>query len=222
MSKPLVIYGNGQIGEIAHFYFKRDSEYEVVAYTADREFITETTYHGLPVIAYDELAKTHPPDSCDMFVALSYSKLNTHRMNKFQLVCADGYKCASYICSKAAFWADDLKMGSNCFILENVVVQPFVQIGDNVTVWSGTHIGHHTQIGSHSFITSQVVISGGVRIGERCFIGVNATLRDHITIGDQCVIGAGALIMADTDTQSVYISTASNRAAVPSHKLRSL
>jgi sugar O-acyltransferase (sialic acid O-acetyltransferase NeuD family) len=222
MSKKLVIYGNGQIGEIAHFYFTRDTDYEVVAFTADREFVTEPIYHGLPVIPFDELDQQYPPGSCELFVALSYSKLNTHRMNKFNLVREKGYECASYISSKAAFWPDNLKIGANCFILENVVVQPFVEIGDNVTIWSGSHIGHHSFIGNHSFITSQVVVSGGVRIGERCFIGVNATLRDHIEIGDECVVGAGALIMASTDSAGVYTCTAANKASIPSSKIRSL
>lgn len=222
MTSKLIIYGNGQIGEIAHFYFTRDTKYDIVAFTADREFITDSTYKGLPVIPFDELEQQHPPESCKLFVALSYSKVNRQRMEKFNLVKSKGYSCVSYVSSKASFWPDDLHVGENCFILENVVIQPFVKIGNNVTVWSGTHLGHHCTIGDHSFITSQVVISGGVQVGERCFIGVNATLRDHIVVGDDCVIGAGSLIMANTDSSGVYICTASNRAAVPSHKLRSL
>jgi len=222
MNKRLVIYGNGQMGEIAHFYFTRDTKYDVVAFTADREFVASESFQGLPVIPFDELEQTYPADSCEIFVALSYSKINSLRMEKFNLVRENGYECASYISSKASWWPDDLNMGANCFILENVVVQPFVKIGDNVTIWSGSHVGHHSVIGAHSFITSQVIISGGVRIGERCFIGVNATLRDHIDIGDECVIGAGALVMGNTEAGGVYSGTATSRAAIPSSRIRSI
>jgi sugar O-acyltransferase (sialic acid O-acetyltransferase NeuD family) len=222
MSKKLVIFGNGQIGEIAHFYFTRDTEYEVVAFSADREFISESVYHGLPVIPFDEVEQKFPPNQCEIFVALSYSKLNLHRKDKFALVKAKGYSCPSYVSSKASYWPDNLAIGRNCFILENVVIQPFAKIGDNVTIWSGSHIGHHSTIGDHSFITSQVIVSGGVQIGQRCFIGVNATLRDHIVIGDECVIGAGALIMANTEKEGVYTCPSANRATIPSSRIRSL
>ena len=72
----------------------------------------------------------------------------------------------------------------------------------------------------HCFISSHVVVSGGVEIREQCFIGVNATLRDHIKIGDKCVIGAGALMLADAEAEGVYIGKATERAKVPSTKLR--
>ncbi len=66
--------------------------------------------------------------------------------------------------------------------------QPFVSIGNNVTLWSGNHIGHHSTTIT-VFLTSLIVVSGGVVIEEQSFIGVNATLRDHITIGSRCVVG---------------------------------
>jgi acetyltransferase-like isoleucine patch superfamily enzyme len=67
-----------------------------------------------------------------------------------------------------------------------------------------------------------VVISGGVEIGEQCFIGVNATLRDHIKIGQRCVIGAGALLLADAEPEGVYIGSTTERAKVPSTRLRGI
>mgnify|MGYP001766643156 CR=1 FL=1 len=41
-----------------------------------------------------------------------------------------------------------------------------------------------------------------------------------LVIGDRCVIGAGALLLADADAEGVYIGTATERAKVPSTKLR--
>ena len=51
-----------------------------------------------------------------------------------------------YVSSKASVWPG-FKPGENCFILEDNTMQPFVVIGDNVTLWSGNHIGHHARIG---------------------------------------------------------------------------
>lgn len=221
MKKPLIIFGSGDIAELAHFYFSTDSEYKVAAFTVDAAYKTESTFCNLPVIAFEELESHFPPKECDIFVALSYSKLNQIRKDKYLAAKDMGYEVASYISSHATV-LNDRRIGDNCFILEDNTIQPFVTIGDNVTLWSGNHIGHHSTIKDHTFIASQVVISGGVDIGEQCFIGVNATLRDHISIGDQCVIGANALLLADAEPGGVYMSAATERSRVPSRKLRNL
>lgn len=221
MKKPLVIFGSGEIAQLAHYYFSTDSNYEVVAFTVDAAYITATEFCGLPVIPFDELATLYSPGTHEIFVALSYSRLNQLRKEKYIAAKALGYRVASYVSSHATV-LNDGKIGDNCFILEDNTIQPFVTIGNNVTLWSGNHIGHHSTIHDHCFIASHVVVSGGVDIGESCFVGVNATLRDHIRVGEKCVIGAGALLFADAEPEGVYIGQASARAKVPSTRLRKI
>jgi sugar O-acyltransferase (sialic acid O-acetyltransferase NeuD family) len=221
MKKGLVIFGAGDIAQLAHRYFSTDSDYEVVGFTVDAAFLQTTEFCGLPVVPFEEVADRFPAESFDLFVALSYSRLNAVRKDKFLAAKAKGYRLPSYI-SSAATVLNDGAIGENCFIFEDNTIQPFVRIGNNVTLWSGNHIGHHSTIGDHSFLASHVVVSGGVSIGEQCFIGVNATLRDHIRIGDRCVIGAGALLLADAQAEGVYIGAATERSKVPSTRLRGI
>jgi len=221
MRKPLVIFGSGDIAQLAHYYFSTDSNYEVVAFTVDANYIKESEFYGLPVVAFEDVAKNYPPDCYDFFVALSYSKLNAVRKEKFLAAKEMGYKLVSYISSRATV-LNEGRIGENCFIFEDNTIQPFVTIGNNVTLWSGNHVGHHSVIFDHTFIASHVVISGGVEIGEQCFVGVNATLRDHIKIGDRCIVGAGALLLADAAPEGVYIGTATERSKVPSTRLRGI
>jgi len=205
--KKIIIFGTGIIGELAHFYFTHDSPYEVVAFTADRDLVKEREFLGLPLIHFEEIEKNYPPDKFNMFVALSYSQLNKVRAEKYEEAKSKGYKLVSYVCSKSVFWGDT-EIGDNCFIFENQTIQPFVKIGNNVTIWSGNHIGHHSVIGDHCFITSHVVISGSVTIEPYSFLGVNATIRDGITIARECVIGAGATVVKNTIPRGVYIGKA--------------
>ena len=221
MKKPLVIFGSGDIAQLAHYYFSTDSNYEVVAITVDAAYMAETVFCGVPVVPFEEVAQKHRPEECEFFVALSYSKLNAVRKEKYLAAKALGYRLASFVNSRATV-LNDGRIGENCFIFEDNTIQPFVTIGNNVTLWSGNHIGHHSTIKDHSFIASHVVVSGGVEIGEQCFIGVNATLRDHIKIGGKCVIGAGALLLADAEAEGLYIGTATERAKVQSTKLRKI
>ena len=204
MNKSLVIFGTGDIAQIAHFYFSTDSTYDVVAFTVNAEYLTEKTFCDLPVIAFEEIKRHYAPEQFDIFVALSYSKLNAVRKEKYLAAKALGYQIASFISSHATV-LNEGRIGENCFIFEDNTIQPFVTIGNNVTLWSGNHIGHDVIIEDHCFITSHVVISGNTHIHEYCFIGVNATIRNSITIASETLIGAGAIIMKNTVEKGVYI-----------------
>jgi sugar O-acyltransferase (sialic acid O-acetyltransferase NeuD family) len=207
-TKKLVIFGTGEIGELASFYFTHDSEYEVVAFTADDEFVQSETFAGKPVVGTSRVVERFPPDQYDMHVALSYRKLNQIRQEKYELAKQLGYKLPSYICSKSVTWPD-LSVGDNCFILENQTIQPTVKIGNNVMLWSGNHIGHGSVIEDHAYLASHVVLSGHTVIGERCFLGVNATVKDFTRVGKDSFITMGALITKDLPDGSVILGSQS-------------
>ena len=120
MSK-IVIFGTGDIGQLAHFYFTHDSPHDVVAFSADAEFIKTNEFMGLPVVAFEEVVNTYPPGSYDMFVALSYSKLNQTRAQKYSEAKDKGYNLVSYISTHFPRWPDT-EFGDNCFILENQTI----------------------------------------------------------------------------------------------------
>lgn len=216
--KKLVIFGIGEQAEIAYYYFMNDSEYEVVAFTVDKDYINKDYLFNLPVIEFDKIEKYFSTQRFEMFVAIGYSNINKLREEKYLACRKKGYKLASYISSKASIFIDEI--GDNCFILEDNTIQPFAKIGNNVVLWSGNHVGHHSVIKDNCFITSHVVISGGVEIGENTFIGINATLKDHIKIGKSNVIGAGALILSDTEDNKVFMVKATEVSKVPSNRLR--
>lgn len=200
----LVIFGAGDIARLAYYYFTRDSEHKVVAFTVDKQYLKGDVFLGLPLLDFEEVVERYPPDTYKMFIALSYTKMNKVRAGKYYQAKELGYELVSYVSSKCSFLTDN-PVGENCFVLEDNTIQPFVKIGNNVTLWSGNHIGHDSVIEDHCFITSHVVVSGHVHIHRYCFIGVNATLRNSITIAPETLIGAGAVIMKDTIEKGVYV-----------------
>lgn len=218
MKRPLVIFGARQIAEVSAFYFDRDSDYEVVAFTLDSSFVHESTFLGRPLVPFEEITQTHPTNEFEMFVAIGYGRMNQLRAQKYAEAKARGYTLARYVSSKATTWPG-LAPGDNTLILEANVVQPFASIGSNTTLWCGNHIGHHARVGNHCFLASHVVVSGNVEIGDHCFIGVNATLRDGIKIAPHCLVGAGTLIMRDTKPDEVYAASGTAASHVPSSRM---
>jgi sugar O-acyltransferase (sialic acid O-acetyltransferase NeuD family) len=200
----LILFGAGDIAKLAHHYFTRDSGHEVVGFTVDAAYVKEDSFLGLPLVAFEEVARRFPPGEHQMFVALSYARMNRARAEKCAQAKELGYALTSYVSSRCSFLTDH-PVGENCFILEDNTIQPFVEIGNDVTLWSGNHIGHDSVIEDHCFITSHVVVSGHVRVGAYTFIGVNSTLRNSITIAPETLIGAGSIIMKNTRPKEVYV-----------------
>ena len=55
MKKHLVIFGTGEIAQLAHYYFIADSDYDVVAFTVDSKYLKDQVFCGLPVIAFENI-----------------------------------------------------------------------------------------------------------------------------------------------------------------------
>jgi len=219
--EKVIIFGTGDIAQIAYLYLSEEKKYEVVSFTVDKNYLKNETLFNLPVVPFEDIQEKYSPDEYKMFIPLGYSRLNKLREQKFKEAKEKGYNLISYIHPKATV-ASNVKIGENCFIFEDNTIQPFVTIEDNCILWSGNHIGHHSIIKANCFISSHVVISGGCEIGENTFIGVNATIRDHIKIGKFNVIGAGSLILTNTKDNSVYIGEATKPAKITSNMLKGI
>lgn len=203
-NKQLVIYGIGETAEIAYEYFTYDSEYDVVAFTADKAYIKKESMNGLPVIPFEEIEKQYSTSDVELFVAATYNQLNRVRTLMFNKAKEKGYKLASYISSKAFVWRN-VTLGENVFIFEHNTVQHKCEIGDNVVLWSGNHIGHRTKIGAHAYLSSHCVISGFCEIGASSFLGVNCTFNDSISIAEDTIVGSGALVVKSVEEKGNLI-----------------
>ena len=159
-----------------------------------------------------------PPNGFDMFVTVGYGRVNRFREEKYLEAKGMGYELISYVSSKAIV-APGVEIGDNCFIMESNVIQPFVKIGNDVTMWTGSCVGHESVIKDHCFVAAHVVISGLVTIEPNCFLGVNATLRDEITIARECVIGAGAVVMRSTKERDVLVAPSARLLPISSDRL---
>jgi sugar O-acyltransferase (sialic acid O-acetyltransferase NeuD family) len=202
VSKKLILIGDSLFAEIAYEYFTVDSDYEVVAFAVEREYMQRDNLFGLPIVPFEELSANYAPDEHAFYAALVYTQLNRLRTRLYHTAKTMGYQPASYISSRAFVWRN-VEIGEHSFIFEDNTIQPFVRIGSNVVLWSGNHIGHHSIIQDNCFISSHVVISGSCNIGANCFFGVNATLGNDVKIGADCLLGAGATITKDVPENSL-------------------
>ncbi len=220
--KKLIIVGAGETANLAYEYFTYDSDYEVVAFSVNEKYIKENSFRELPVIALEKLRETYSVNEYFAFVAMASGKLNRDRTKVYKEVKSLGYKLASYVSSYSFVWngSDEgkVKIGENCFILEDNTLQPFTEVGNNVVMWSGNHLGHQSKIKDNCFITSHVVISGCCEIGENSFIGVNASIADYVKVAKDSFIGLGTVINKDTEENKIYTGNPAVASPVPAKK----
>ena len=217
----VVVFGTSDWAQLAQFYLTHDSPHEIAAFTVDANYVTAREYMGLAVVAFEEVDKIYPPGDFRMFIPMSFKRMNHNRAAKYNEAKQRGYQLISYVSSKATTWPG-FACGDNCFIFEDNTIQPFVEIGNDVIMWSGNHIGHHTKIKNHVTITSHVVVSGRCTIEEYCFLGVNATVRDETVIARETLVGMGVTIAKDTKEFEIYRTTAAEPERVRSNQIRSL
>ena len=111
------------------------------------------------------------------------------------------------------------KIGSDCNICANTLVEGEVLIGDRVTVKSGVQIWDGTTIMDDVFIGPNATFTNdqyprskqydielsGITVRRSASIGANATLLTGITIGERAMVGAGAVVTTDVPADAVVV-----------------
>ena len=204
-SKKLIIFGLGDFAEIAYEYFQKDSEYEVVAFTVEKGYLTSETKFNLPVYEFETIQSSLDVAEHHIFCALLYNNMNDLRTRVVEMAVEKGFSLATYISSRAFVWDKSL-VAEHCFIFENNTIQPFSKIERNCILWSGNHIGHHSLVGKNTFISSHVVVSGAVEIGNNCFFGVNSTISNAVEIGSRSWVSMGSIITKSIPEGSLVLT----------------
>ncbi|MBE9469354.1 MAG: N-acetyltransferase [Bacteroidetes bacterium] len=109
------------------------------------------------------------------------------------------------------------KIGKNCNICANVLIENKVIIGDDVTVKSGVQIWDGVTVENKVFIGPNVTFTNDLiprskqsfvqyetNIGEGASIGANSTIIAGNNIGKHAFIGAGSVVTKDIPNNTVW------------------
>ena len=201
----IVIYGNGSMARVLYSYARRSMD--VRGFTVDDVCIQpgDDTLCGLPLIPFSRVLEAFNPSEYTMIIAIGFIEMNELRERKYNEAKAMGYSFTNYI-HPSFILHDDVRIGENCIIYENVAVHPGSSIGNSVFITANASIGHDCRIEHSNWINSGVSIAGGVHVRPGCFFGVNACVAHGVTIGARNFIGANTLIGKNTGDDEVYLS----------------
>lgn len=110
------------------------------------------------------------------------------------------------------------KIGCNCNINAQVLIENDVVIGDNVTIKSGVQIWDGIKIEDNVFIGPNVTFTNDFTprskqypkkflqtiVKKGASLGANSTILGGITIGEYALIGAGSVITKDVPNNELW------------------
>lgn len=218
--KDVVMIGAGASAEVLAYYLDRMSDLNLVGFTVDRQFLTETEFLHRPVVVWDDLKREFPPDEVRLIGPPTYARLNRFRRDRYFEGKAAGYEFASYCHPNSVIMTE--KIGDHCIILHGVTILPETEVSENVVIWCDTHVGHHCVIGAHSFLSSHVGIAGHTTIGEECYLAGKVGITNGRKVGARCAIMNAALIKADVADDSVITGPEAITRPFKSERIRRL
>lgn len=113
----------------------------------------------------------------------------------------------------------EAKVGKECNICAQTLIEGDVIIGDRVTLKSGVQLWDGTRIEDDVFIGPNVTFTNDpyprskeypqqfsdITIKRNASVGANATLLPGITIGEHAMVGAGAVVTKDVPAHAVVV-----------------
>ncbi|MGN0730484.1 MAG: acyltransferase [Treponema sp.] len=111
------------------------------------------------------------------------------------------------------------KIGENCNICANVLIENDVVIGNNVTIKSGVQLWDGVTVEDDVFIGPNVTFTNDLFPRSKVYpkefartvvkkgasIGANATILCGITIGENAMIGAGSVVTKDVPGGELWV-----------------
>ncbi len=199
----VIIYGLGDFAKLLYFYLKNDSSFEVIAFTADEQFVNnKKTFCDKPLLAFESIENFYPPQDYNMLVCIGYKKMR-NRKSLFDKAINKGYNLINYVHSSVKCM--NLELGCNNIIFPNVTIEPDVVIGNNNIIWSDTLLGHNSTIGNHIYIAAKVLISGQSKIEDLCFFGNSTSMIDGLKISSESFLVAGSVHFKSTEPYTMYM-----------------
>ena len=217
-AEGVVVFGLEGLSRLAAHVLAHEGGLTVAGFTAHRRYCDRDALDGRPVLPFEDLDQTHPPERFSLLAPIGWRRMCGLRAD----VLADGrdrgFHFASYVSPRAVTWPD-LSVGDNVMVYDSVVIQPFTHLGHGCVVRSGAFLSHDVQVGDHCFIASRATVGGGAVVGERCVIGLNATICSGVRVAPRCFVTAGAVLTTDTEPGGIYRGNPARRSRLPSDRI---
>ena len=208
MYKPVIVYGNRSLSKMLYMDAQYSQNFLIKAFIVDDAYLNDDRlFCGLPQVSFSEMFTKYPPQNYDLIVCDGMN-LVKNAEPLFLKVKDLGYTFRNYVSSNSII-SNDLVMGINNIILEQVYIGSGGIIGDNNVIRQQVYLGHDFKIKNHTIFNPGVKIGGFLNCESFVFIGLGAIVVDHILLEEYSIIGAGSVVFKSTERGSINVGNPS-------------
>lgn len=197
MSK-LVIIGAGGHGKVVADAAQKMKQYDDIVFL-DARFATLNSLLGFAVIGDDAMIPELIATACEFVVAIGDNRIRARIF--YELVALNA--TIATVVHPSAQIGQGVSLGSGSVVFANTTINPDTSIGRNVIVNTGTIVEHDCVIEDHVHLAPNSTVTGGCRLGEATLFGASATVIPNKVIGKGSIIGAGATVVKDIPENTV-------------------
>jgi sugar O-acyltransferase (sialic acid O-acetyltransferase NeuD family) len=201
MQKVLLLGANNPEAARMIRCVRQQAELDFVGYIDNAPEKKGQKFYGLPVFGGFEVLNQFDPAEYQFVNLITRDCLTRHQTT--MIMRKAGFEMANFI--HADINTEMVELGKGLYLQAAVLLQANAVLADNVSISSGSIVGHETIIGESGFLAPGVILSGCIRVGKSVFIGAGASVLPRVKIGDWVVIGAGAVVTKDVSAGAVMV-----------------
>jgi sugar O-acyltransferase (sialic acid O-acetyltransferase NeuD family) len=198
---PILLLGAGGHARACIDVIELEARFSICGLVGIREQVG-TQVLGYPVLCSDEKLSSLIGQHPRVLVAVGQIKSPEPRIQLFRFLEQLSSEMPTIV-SPRAYVSRHATIAAGTIVMHGAVVNAGAKIGRNCILNSQSLVEHDTVIGDHCHISTAAAVNSGVRIGAGSFVGSNVCVRQGVAIGERCVIGMGQRVLSDcnADTQ---------------------
>ncbi|GHE89792.1 acetyltransferase [Thalassotalea profundi] len=102
-------------------------------------------------------------------------------------------------------------IGLGVVVCANATINIGATINDGCIINTASTIEHDCNIGEFTHISPNCALAGGITVGKLSWLGINSTVIECLTIAPNTQVGAGAVVISNTDKDSLYLGIPAKR-----------
>lgn len=203
MKNNVIIFGNTEYSYMLAKYIEETNISKVIAFTVDKEFISNSYLHEFSVIPFENIEDSFSLDDVEFIIGVGYKSMNSVRESIYKRIKSKNYRIGNFVHPNAVVEANQIGEGN--VILSGAYIGKNTVIGNGNIFWNNCNISHDAVIGDFNYFAPSTTFGGFVTVSNRCFFGLGSIVKNGLSVLDSTLVGAGAYLDKNTDPYDVYV-----------------
>lgn len=205
--KDLIIFGAGGFGREVAWLVERINKqsptWNILGFMDGDKSIQQTKINGYKVLGTECEINKYP--DAYFVCAVGASRVREKIVKNMKLVNPD-IKFGTVI-DPSVNLSDQITIGEGTIICAHTIITVNISIGNHVIINLDCTIGHDAVIQDFVTLYPSVNISGMTKIGRAAELGTGMQIIQGKTIGEYSILGAGAVVVKDIPTKCTAVGS---------------